>query len=100
MLRDTNLPGIQADDGRRVEIVATGFHWFQGVPLACDTTLVSPLHADGTPWDGADTADGVSILRAEAAKRDTYPELVASSQCRLAKLACEVGGRWSDRCIA
>jgi hypothetical protein len=62
--------------------------------------MVSPLHADGTPWDDADYVDGVAIARAEEAKRDTYPELVASSRCRLVVLACETGGRWSDTCSA
>ena len=100
MLRDTNLPNIDADDGRRIEIVATGFHWHQGVPLACDATLVSPLHADGTVWDHADAEDGCAIARAEEAKRTTYPELVASSRCRLVVLACETGGRWSKTCAA
>ena len=97
---ETSVPNIAADDGRRVEIVATGFHWHQGVPLACDATLVSPLHADGTPWEGAAEEDGVAIARAEETKRDTYPELVASSRCRLVVLACETGGRWSSTCSA
>ena len=100
MLRDTNLPAISAGDHRRIEIVATGFHWYQGVPLACDATLVSPLHADGRPWAGAEDADGVAIARAEEDKRETYPEMVASSRCRLVVLACEIGGRWSATCVA
>ena len=73
-----------------------GLRWHHGVPLACDATLVSPLHADGSPWAGADEADGVAIARAEASKRDRYPELVGSDVCRLVVLACETGGRWSQ----
>ena len=42
----------------------------------------------------------MSILWTEAAKRETYPELVASSRCWLVTLACEVGSRWSDTCVA
>ena len=68
--------------------------------MACDATLVSPLHADGSPWQVADETDAVAIARAEEDKRATYPEMVASSQCRLVVLACETGGRWSDTCVA
>ena len=66
--------------------------------MRCDVGLA--LHADRSPWDGADAADGVAIARAEEDKRDTYPEMVASSRCRLVVLACEIGGRWSDTCTA
>ncbi len=38
-------------------------------------------------------------FESEEAKRDTYPELVASSRCRLVVLACETGGRWSATCV-
>ena len=51
-------------------------------------------------WRYAGGADGVAITRAEEAKRVTYHDLVASSRCRLVVLACEVGGRWSDTCVA
>ena len=94
-LRDTSLPGIAADDGRRLEVLATGLPFFRGTPLGVDATLVSASHADGTPWAGAAAADGVAIRRAEAAKRRTYPELVNSSVIRLVTVACEVGGRWN-----
>ena len=58
-------------------------------------TMVSPLHADGEPWSRACAIAGVSIARAEAAKRSTYPELDGSDVVRLTTLACETGGRWS-----
>ena len=94
-LRDTSLPGIRADDGRHVEILATGLPLHRGVPLAIDATLVSPLHADGSPWDHAATQDGIAISRAEQVKASTYPELVDSPVVRLVTVACEVGGRWN-----
>ena len=99
MLRDTNLPGIRANDGRRLEVVAVGTPLWHGVPLGCDATLVSPLHADGSCWGRADVEDGVAIRRGELAKEDTYPELINSSDLRLVVLACEVGGRWSSTCV-
>jgi len=97
-LRDTTLHHIRPTDGRRLEIVATGLPLHRGAPLGCDATMVSPLHADGTPWRRADTEAGVAIQRGEACKARTYPELVESSQLRLLTLAVETGGRWSTTC--
>ena len=98
-LRDTNLPGIPSRDGSRLEIVASGLPVHRGIPLGVDATLVSPLHANGTPWPQAADTDGSAIARAEAKKRATYPELVHSDRLQLLTLACEVGGRWSNTCV-
>ena len=97
-LRDMGIPGVGARDGRRLEVIATGLPLYGGVPLAVDATLVSPLHADGTPWPGADAGAGVALRRGERDKDTTYPELVGSPLARLTTLACETGGRWSDGC--
>ena len=97
-LRDTNLEGVAADDGRRLEIVATGLPLFRGAPLGVDCTMTAPLHADGRPWLHADTTDGVAVARGEDKKLRTYPELVNNSRLRLTTLACETGGRWSVTC--
>ena len=94
-LRDTALPAIDINDGRRLEIVATGLPLYRGVPLGVDVTLVSPLHTDGSIWAGAAERPGVAIARAERDKDRTYPELVDSSVLRLVTLACETGGRWN-----
>ena len=98
LLRDMALPGIVADDGRALEVVATGLPLARGVPLGVDATMVSPLHGDGEPWQRADVAPGVALERAEQEKAETYPELVDSEVVKLTTLACEVGGRWSDSC--
>ena len=95
-LRDTAIPGIAATDGRRLEIVATGLPLHRGVPLGVDVTMVSPLHADGSPWASADATAGVALTRAERCKERTYPELVDSTVLRLVTVACEVGGRWNS----
>ena len=89
MVRDLDLATPQqALDGRRLEVVADGLPLFGGVQLAIDTTLVSPVRADGTARRGAAQHDGVA--------RRTYPELVGPrSRARLVVLAREVGGRWS-----
>ena len=99
LLTDTSLPATPAGDRRRIKVVATGTRWAHGVPLACDATMVSPLHTDGEPWPRAEHEDGVALERAEARKRATYPELVDSERCRLVVLACETGGRWSPVCL-
>ena len=55
--------------------------------LALDTTLVSPVRADGTARPGAAQRDGVALVS---------PELVGrGARARLVVLAGEVGGRWS-----
>ena len=98
-LRDMGLPGVSPADRRQIEVLATGSPLCSGIPVAVDSTCVSPLHADGLPWRKADVQAGVSLDRAEASKDDTYNELVDSSTVRLLTLACETGGRWSQRCI-
>ena len=97
-LRDTNLQHVAADDGRHLEIVATGLPLYRGAPLGVDCTMTAPLHADGTPWVHAATTDGVAIARGEDNKKRTYPDLVNNGRLRLTTLACETGGRWSSTC--
>ena len=55
------------------------------------------MHADGTAWANADVEAGVVIRRAEGSKDTKYPELLDSPQVKLVTLACEIGGRWSER---
>ena len=98
-LRDTSVP-VPPGDGRRIEILATGLPLYRGIPLAVDVTMVSALHADGTPWAGAADTDGIALARAERSKAAVYPELVGSSTVRLVTAACETGGRWSVASLA
>ena len=97
MVRDLDLGVAQpALDGRRLEVVAEGLPLFGGVQLALDTTLVSPVRADGTARPGAAHRDGVALASARRLKERTYPELVGrGGRARLVVLAGEVGGRWS-----
>ena len=76
-----------------IEIIATGLPVHQGVPLAVDVTMVSPLHANGTPWEEAAVRPGISFKRAYHKKSTTYPELVGSPIVRLLLAAMETGGR-------
>ena len=93
LLRDTALPGIDPEDGRHIEVVASGLPVAHGVPIAVDATVVSPLHADGTAWAHASQRPGHSFLRAYKDKESKYPELCGSSTLSLVVAAVETGGR-------
>ena len=79
--------------GRHIEIVVTGLLVAHGIPSAVDVTMISPLHADGTPWRRAAERPGSSFARAYRSKRQTYRELVHSNVLRLIVVAAEIGGR-------
>ena len=94
-VRDLNLPSPPRD-GRRLEVVANNLPLWNGVQLAIDVTLVSPLRRNGEPIPGAADTDGVAAARARRRKERLYPELAGGSRrARLVVLALEVGGRWS-----
>ena len=46
------------------KVVATDLPYARGIPIAVDCTVVSPLHADGSPWPNAHTRPGASFARA------------------------------------
>ena len=97
MVRDLDLGVPNIADGRRLEVVADGLSLFGGAQLALDTTMVSPLHCDGSSRRGAAERDGVALTEARRRKERTYPELVGQrNRARLVVLAAEVGGRWSE----
>ena len=98
-LRDTALPNIDPRDGRCIEIVATGLPIAQGIPVAVDATLVSPLRSDGQPFPRADWQPGASFSRAEQQKRNTYLELVDSPVLQLITVASETGGRINRQAV-
>ena len=54
-LRELDIAAPDVRDNRRLETVADGLPLFGGAQLAVDTTLVSPLHANGSPpWSPGD----------------------------------------------
>ena len=69
---------------------------YNGLQLAIDTTIVSPLRADGAPRPRAAFTDGVALADAVRVKNRTYHEVVASRRCHLLVAAVEVGGRWDE----
>ena len=92
MVRDLDIPGPHAAmDGRRLEVVADGLPLFDGAQLALDTTMVSPLHRDGTAKRGTSVRGGTMLQEASRRKERTYPELNgAGGRARLVVLAAEV----------
>ena len=81
-VRDMDLAWHDHADGRRLEVVADGL----------DTTMVSPLHTDGSASRGAATKNGEALAHARRRKERTYPELAGEG----GRARLEVGGRWSD----
>ena len=72
-LRDAALCDVDPADGRHIEVVVSGLPYARGIPVAVDATIVSPLHADGTPWYRAAVVPGISFERARKDKERTYP---------------------------
>ena len=96
-IRDLDLGEFNGLDGRRIEVIADGLTLWQGAQLAIDTTLVSPLHRDGSARRGAASRPGLALEQARRRKEATYPELVGDDgRARLVVLAAETGGRWSN----
>ena len=72
-IADMDLPGVPASDNREIEIVAKDLPMRRGIPLACDATVVSPLHASG---EARPRVAEESVAIAEAEDLKAYPELV------------------------
>merc|ERR1712070_1241779 len=84
-------------DERRMEIMATDLRVHQEMPLVSDTSLVSPLQANGDDRPAPSTRPRAARPRAvviENTKTKTHLELLNSSRCKFLVLAGEVGGRW------
>ena len=99
LIRDLAVPNIDPIDGRKVEVVVTSLPLAHGVPAVVDATMVSPLHADGTPWPRTHLTGGHSFARARRHKETTYPELVDSPLVHLVVAGMEVGGRMSQEAL-
>ena len=67
-VHDLDMGVPNALDGRRLEVVADGKPLLGGSQLAIDTTVVSKLHADGTPHRLAATPDGAVLRRCPATR--------------------------------
>ncbi len=93
LLRDTNAVVHNPLGRRQLDLVVYGISP-NGVPLCCDSTMVSPLRRDGWHRPRTFDTDGAALLGAERRKRRRYHELTTGQSGRLMVLSCEVGGRW------
>ena len=91
LVRDLNVAVARFDD-RRIEVIANGLPLWNGAQLAVDTTIVSPLTANGVARSLRDPARPIALQEARRRKEATYPELVGNARCRLVVLGAEVGG--------
>ena len=66
LLRDLNLDAPVLDD-RRLEVVANALLIWGGVQVAVDTTVVSPVRADGAPRPGPTANPALPCARSAAA---------------------------------
>ena len=74
MLREFDLAAPNPRDQRRLEeILVDGLPLFGGAQLAVDTTLVSPLHCDGSPHPRAANED--AVLAAPDDERSDVPRV-------------------------
>ena len=95
-VRDLDVVAVRAEDQRRIEVIAEGLPVFHGSQLAIDTTLVSPVRADGEPHRQCQDMDGAALDAARRRKARTYPELTGGrGRAKLVVLAGEIGGRFS-----
>ena len=88
-LRDLDFP-IARHDARRLEVVADGLFLFGGAQLAVDTTLVSPVQANGHPRRRCAEEDGAALQQARQRKQLTYQSSLELS----AGLAWSLPPRW------
>ena len=73
-------------DDRNIEAAAFGLPLFHGLPLLVDVTMVSPLHADGTPWRGASSTNGVAARQVSQRSEVLSAPEVRGSQAGGARL--------------
>ena len=92
-----DLEGVTVLDVRRLAVVADDLLLWHGAQLAIDTTLVSPLHRDGTARRTAADRNEAALKQARCLKETTDPELSEEgARARLVVPAAEVRERWSE----
>jgi hypothetical protein len=98
MLRNTHIP-VHPSDSRRMDLVVPGLNVARGLPLFCDSTVLSPLSNAGLPRGGTSNRGG-SLLEAARTENDgNYREVEETGLGALYCLGAEVFGRWGEQCI-
>ena len=95
LLRDTHVP-VHPQDLRRMDLVVPGLNVARGLPLFCDTTLLTPLTTGGQPRPGTSNRGGSLLDGARAENDRTYSEVGESGLGSLYSLNAEVFGRWGQ----
>jgi len=98
-LAHTTAPNVRPDDRRRLDLVVYGASSL-GQVYCCDATVVSPLHGNGLPHNGATYDNGACLKQAARRKRSRYPELLGRGPAKLVVLGVEVGGRWCEESLS
>ena len=82
VVRDLDILPLDRQDGRKLEVVADGLPLFHGAQLAIDTTIVSPLRADGTLRPGSHANDGAALRVARRVKTRSVLAPVGQSESK------------------
>ena len=98
ILRTTNIP-IASNNQRRLDLVVPGLAVYEGQPLFCDVTVVSPLSGHGRARAGTSNRGGRLLQDAERDNNNTYAEVTSSGLGKLLCLGVETFGRWGSDCI-
>ena len=84
-LMEWNIDNVQRQDHRRIEVIANGLPLSGGIPLAIDTTLVSPFLRASEPRSRAGRYAVAAIQEAGRAKNARAPKSskhdAANSSC-------------------
>ena len=91
-VRDLDLVAFNGLDQRRIEVIVDFPTLWHGAQFAVDTTLVSPLHGDGSARRNAATTSGVGLRDVRRAKERTYPELTGEGGRARLVVAADVEG--------
>ena len=90
---------VPAHDQRRMDLVVPGLQVERGVPLFCDTTVISPITRTGEARPGTSNRGGRLLEIAEQDNEADYRPVADSGVAALKCLGCEVFGRWSAHCV-
>ena len=82
LLRRTNVP-VPSTDQRRLDLIVPGLNIYEGLPLFCDTTILSPLSGSGFARPGTSNKGGALFAAAERKNSQDYIEVISSGLGKL-----------------
>ena len=90
---------VPSTDQRRLDLIVPGLNIYEGFPLFCDATILSPLSGSGFARPGTSNKGGALFAAAERKNSQDYIEVTSSGLGKLLCLAAETYGRWNTDCI-